>query len=154
MNTGACVELGRARRLEWIERHQSINACVLPCDTDPRESGKAQNSAAYVEITGAIAVAIVPDGTPLLQGLRAEIRPEGPEIDGLVGADLFAQTTMELDYRNKPARAIFGCAVDSQRSTCFVAPRCPRLSDPGDMRACFGQPTRSLPSACAVSVCG
>lgn len=154
MNPGACIELGRARRLEWVEHHQKENACVLPCDTDPRDSRKAQNSAAYLEVAGTITVAIVPDGTPLLQGLRAEIRPEGPEIDGLVGADVFAQTTMELDYRSQPARAIVECLPSAIRSTCYVAPRCPRLSDPGDMRACFGQFSRALPLTCGPSVCG
>ncbi|MES1164310.1 MAG: hypothetical protein ABUR63_01020, partial [Verrucomicrobiota bacterium] len=43
-NPGACVELGRSRRLEWVEHHQADAACAQPCDTDPREAGKAQNA--------------------------------------------------------------------------------------------------------------
>ncbi len=157
-NPGACVELGRARRLEWIERHQSddgaTGACVLPCDTDPRDTTMAQNAAAYVEIGDDIRVAVVPDGTPLLQGLRAEIRPEGPEIDGLIGANVFIRTTVEIDYRSKPGRAVIACVPDALRSSCFASPRCPRLSNPGDVRACFGMRPRALPLTCDVSVCG
>src|SRR5438270_3369182 len=45
---GACVELGRARRIEWMERRQVENqasaACVQPCDADSRSSSEAQNS--------------------------------------------------------------------------------------------------------------
>ena len=157
-NPGACVDLGRARRLEWIEHHQSedgtTGACPLPCDTDPRDATKAQNAAAYVEFGENIPVAVLPDSTPLLQALRAEIRPEGPEIDGLIGANLFAQTTMEIDYRSKPGRAVIACAPGVVQTTCKSSPRCPRLVNPGDARACFGQPRRSLPLACDVSVCG
>lgn len=148
-NPGACVDLGRARRLEWVEHHP--NACVQPCDTDPRDTGKAQNAAAYVELVGEIQVAVVPDGTPLLQGLRAEIRPEGPEVDGLIGANALAQTKMELDYISNPGRAIFSCSVG--RPGCFASPRCPRLSDAGDFRACFGREPRSLPSTCEAAAC-
>ena len=131
----------------------SMGACVLPCDTDPRESKKAQSSAAYLEVGGAINVAVVPDGTPFLQGLRAEIRPEGPEVDGLVGAELFAQTRLEIDYRSQPGRAVVSCGPGIARPDCYVAPRCPRLSTDSAIRACFGQRRRSLPMACAASVC-
>ncbi len=53
-------------------------------------AGKAQNSAAYIEIGGdadnPIPVAIIADTDPYIEGLRADIRPEGPELDGIIGA--------------------------------------------------------------------
>jgi hypothetical protein len=153
-NPGACVELGRARRLEWVEHHQADAACAQPCDTDPRDSTRAQNSAAYIELGDDIPVAVVPDGTPLLQGLRAEIRPEGPEIDGLIGAGTLASTTLEIDYRSQPARALLACVAGAPQGFCWTRPRCARLSNPGDTRACFGQPARALPAVCAPSGCG
>jgi hypothetical protein len=144
-NPGACVDLGRARRLEWAERHP--NTCFQPCDADPRDPGKAQNAPAYAEFGPAIPVAIIPDGTPFLQGLRAEIRPEGPEVDGLIGANVFSGAKMELDYKSKPGRAVITCAPgDGLRTPCWTSPRCPRLSEPGDERACFGLERRSLPT--------
>ncbi|MBC8132668.1 MAG: hypothetical protein H7X95_06775 [Deltaproteobacteria bacterium] len=150
-NPGACVELGRARRLEWAERHGT--QCVQPCDSDPRDSSKAQNGAAYLELGGDIQVAIVPDGTALLQGLRAEIRPEGPEVDGLIGANALAPTTVEIDYRSNPGRAIIACGPDALRNACFASPRCPRLSNRDEVRACFGLLPRSLPPTCTPAVC-
>jgi hypothetical protein len=157
-NAGPCVDLGRARRLEWVEHHQSEAACAQPCDTDPRDLGKAQNAAAYVEIGGDIPVAIIEDGTPFLQGLRAEIRPEGPEIDGLIGAGVLSHMAMEIDYKNQPARALLTCSpvsacAGADRTTCWTSPRCPRLANPGDSRSCFCQPRRQLPPTCMSSGC-
>ena len=151
LNPGACVELGRARRLEWIEAHSQadIGPCVQPCDADARDSTQAQNSAAYVEVDGGIPVAIVPDGAPFLQALRAEIRPEGPEIDGLLGAAVFAHMEMELDYQSTSKRAILACDNDlSADGVCKTAPRCPRLASATDSRSCFGLAKRSLPATC------
>lgn len=157
-NPGPCVELGRARRLEWVESHQApadghLPECPQLCDTDPRDAGKAQNSAAYLEVGGDIAVAVVPDGNPFLQGLRAEIRPEGPEVDGLIGAGALAHTTLELDYKGTPSRALFACAEGADQALCWTRPRCPRLSNPGDQRSCFGLPARMLPMMCEPSGC-
>lgn len=157
-NQGACVDLGRARRLEWVERHQSedgaTGACALPCDTDPRDSSLSQNAAAYLELGGDIPVAILPDSTPFLQALRAEIRPQGPELDGLIGANLLAQTSIEIDYPSKPGRALIHCLSEATRATCWSSPRCPRLGSSADVRGCFGLPRRRLPVACETSVCG
>ncbi len=154
-NPGPCVELGRARRLEWMEAHQTDASppCPQLCDTDPRAAGKAQNAAAYLEIGDNVPVAIVPDGTPLLQALRGEIRPEGPEIDGLVGAGVLARTTLEIDYKSQPSRALLTCAKQWPRTACLASPRCPRLSNPGDMRSCFGLQRQALPAACMKAVC-
>jgi len=151
-NPGACVELGRARRLNWVEAHRDQGACAQPCDTDPRASGAALNAAAYFEVDHDIPVVVIPDETPFLQALRAEVRPAGPEVDGLIGANVFADTTLELDYKNSPSRAIVSCASDAP-STCRVSPRCQRLENPGEEHACFGLTARKLPATCAASGC-
>jgi hypothetical protein len=156
-NPGACVELAQARRLEWVERHRldPSPACVQPCDTDVREPSKAQNAAAYVELGGDLIVAIVPDGTPFLQSLRAELRQQGPQVDGLLGTDALALTTMELDYTANPSRAVFSCASGTPRGSCWASPRCVRQAAPGDIHSCFGLPPQSLPEpkTCLPSGC-
>jgi len=156
-NPGACVELAQARRLEWVERHRLdvSPACVQPCDTDVREPSKAKNAAAYVELGGDISVAIVPDGAPFLQTLRAELRQQGPQVDGLLGTDALAQTTMELDYTASPARAVFSCAPGTPRANCWSSPRCVRQASPGEVHSCFGLPPQSLPEpkTCLPSGC-
>jgi hypothetical protein len=153
-NPGPCVELARARRLEWVERHHAENACVQPCDTDPQDTGKALNGAAYLEVGGGIPVAVVPDSTPFLQGLRAEIRPEGPEIDGLLGAAALARTSMEIDYRSQPGRVILTCDPAAEAQVCWTSPRCQRLLERGEQRSCFHLPKQGLPPMCAPSGCG
>jgi hypothetical protein len=153
---GPCVELARARRLEWVAYRQSLNhevaACVETCDTDPNDTQKAQNSAAYVEVGGVagseIPVAILEDAEPLLQGLRSDVRPEGPELDGIIGAGVLARTRLEIDYRSSSMRAIFSCDDNSDRTQCFAGARCPRLPDHTQQHACFGLPLAGLPAMC------
>ena len=43
---------------------------------------------------------VVPDRHPLLQALRTELRPEQPEIDGILGVDALATTELDVDYPN------------------------------------------------------
>jgi hypothetical protein len=172
-DAGPCVDLARARRLEQVSFAQAncaagtctanpTSACVQPCDTDPQETDKAQNSAAYLELGGDLPVVIVPDDDPMLQGLRADIRPEGPEIDGLIGAGALGPTRVELDYRSSSMRAIFSCdgtptsnscAGTPDRQVCWTAARCPRLPDGDSCHSCFNLPPHTLPKVCAASGC-
>jgi hypothetical protein len=165
---GPCVDLGRARRIEWTavqtanlkQAHPAVAACVQPCDTDPSEPSEALSSAAYIELGGAIPVVIVADEEPFLQALRFDIRPEGPDIDGLVGAAALGAARLELDYLSDQPRAIFSCEPDVARDACYVAARCPRLPDQDHLHLCFGlgplpdgQAGYGLPKTCAPSGC-
>lgn len=149
---GACVELGRARRTELVSisqrQNSSVAQCAPPCDMDPREPNKALSSAAYVELGGDIPVTVVPDGANLIQALRAEIRPEGPEVDGLLGASALKSLRIELDYRPRPARLIFSCQA-GESQTCRSVGRCPRLPNRDSTRVCFNVPvSHRLPETC------
>lgn len=161
-NPGSCVELARARRLEWIERRRAEGMEAFPqlCDTDLREPSKAQNAAGYVEMGGNVKVAIIPDGTAVLQTVRAELRQQGPQIDGFLGTDVLAPTTMEIDYGASPSRVVFSCQPGLARTTCLASPRCARQASPGDVHSCFGLPPQPLhdpktctPETCPPSVC-
>jgi len=158
---GPCVDLGRARRLEWVSYHQvhpelSGDPCVEVCDTDPRESDKARNGPAYVELGDAIPVAIVADEDAFLQSLRFDVRPQGPEIDGVLGAGALAQAgagvRMELDYLSTPKRAVISCEpgtdLTSDRTRCWAAARCPRLPDSEHPHYCYGLGPHTMPAAC------
>jgi hypothetical protein len=159
---GPCVELARSRRIEWVAHRQQGGPetadCVQPCDTDPNDTSKAQNSAAYVELGGEVGneipVAILKDGDPYLEGLRADIRPEGPEIDGIIGAGVLGRTRVEIDYRSSGMRAIFSCDGSTDRNVCWAAPRCPRLPDRTQTHTCFGLPEGRLPVTCIDDMCG
>ena len=144
---GACVELGRARRTELValseSESSSVAHCAEPCDRDPKDSGKGVASAAYVELTQGIEVFIIPDNSAILQAIRAEIRPEGPEIDGLLGASALKSLRIELDYRPRPARLILSCQA-SESEKCRAVGRCPRLPNKDSTRVCFDLPALLL----------
>lgn len=152
---GPCVELARARRTEIVSydtvMNPTLQTCGAPCDVDPNNSSEAQNSAAYLEVSGRIPVAVISDDEPFLQGLRFDILPEGPEIDGLVGAAALGRARMELDYPNASPRAVFSC--DAPRSECWAAARCPQLPDTSSVHYCFGLGPHTLPRSCAPSGC-
>lgn len=161
-NAGPCIDLARARRLEQVSvaqangptcvsRDQSI--CVQPCDIDPNNSGEALNTAAYIELGGQIAVAVVSDTDPTLQGLRSDIIPEGPEIDGIIGAGALGGTRLEVDYRSSAMRAIFSCDGTPSRDVCWSGARCPQLPDSSSCHLCFNLPPHTLPKTCLPSGC-
>jgi len=154
---GPCVELARARRIEQVSYHTVMgltpDACTLPCDNDPREPDKSLNSAAYVELSGQIPVAVIDDEEEYLQGLRFDIRPEGPQVDGVIGAGALGRSRVELDYLSNPTRAVFSCEPEAPRSECLASARCPRLPDRSFQHLCFGLPSHGLAPTCAPSGC-
>jgi len=158
---GPCVELRRAQRIERVSAQLvkdakagvASTACTEPCDNDPREPEKAQNSAAYLELTGQIPVAVIADDEPYLQGLRFDVRPEGPELDGVLGAGAMGRSRVEIDYLSGPPRAIFSCELDAPRSECWAAARCPRLPDASFQHLCFGLGYHGLAASCEPSGC-
>ena len=153
LDPGPCVELGRARRTEIVSydtvMNPALEVCGQPCDVDPNNSSEAANSAAYLEIGGQIPVAVISDDEPFLQGLRFDVLPEGPELDGLVGANALGRARMEIDYLSSPSRVVFSCESDADRSGCWAAARCPQLPDRSSVHYCFDLPAHTLPAACA-----
>ncbi len=156
---GPCAELARSRRLEQVALSQSRNAdraaCAFPCDLDPKDTSRAQNSAAYLQLDGDLEVAIIDDTTALLQSVRTEVRPSGPEVDGLLGAAALARVRVELDYVGSQPRGIFSCDSGTPTSpattpapSCRAVARCPRLPGKGPRRTCFGLPAHGLPNIC------
>lgn len=92
---GPCGELYANRVLAYDDCN---SGAVAPC---PCPNGdKFCRAAAALILTETIDVAIVPDGTHQLQALRFELRPEFPELDGLLGASALAATRIEMDYPN------------------------------------------------------
>jgi hypothetical protein len=154
---GPCVELARARRTEVVSydtvMNPDLHVCAQPCDLDPNQSGEAQNSAAYLEIGGNVPVAVISDTDPFLQGLRFDILPEGPELDGLIGAQALGASRLELDYTASPSRAVFSCEAGVPRTSCWAAARCPQLPDHSAIHYCFGLPPHGLPVSCAPDTC-
>jgi hypothetical protein len=162
LDPGPCVELARSRRTEIVSYQTVMNpslatpappVCAAPCDLDPNASGETQNSAAYVEIGGDVPVAIIADDEPFLQALQFDILPEGPLIDGLVGAAALGRARLEIDYLSSTPRAAFSCEEDATRDVCWAASRCPQLPDRDHQHLCFDLPAHRLPATCLPSLC-
>jgi hypothetical protein len=107
-------------------RHQTFESLVPPadCPTAPYVGPGPNNSqigAAYVQLcaNAAIGYAVISDDEPLLAGLRAEVRPHLPEVDGFAGTELLKHLVTELNYTN--SRVILSC--DDGAQSCFSRPR-------------------------------
>jgi hypothetical protein len=70
---------------------------------------------AVVEIAppGRLAAVIVPDDDPTLQALRTELRPDRPEVDGILGTEAMQALELDIDYPN--GRMLARC---TDRQTC------------------------------------
>jgi len=136
---GACTELARARRIEWVLANQASSACFQRCDVS---SGKAINSRSYIELGPALDLAVVRSDSDLLRSLNVD-SPPNPQVDGIIGAATLAGTRLRLDYAAKPqGRVIADCETGSTREECWTAPSCPAgwpAKSKSNDRFCFGR---------------
>jgi hypothetical protein len=123
---------------------QSGKTCTAPAvlelspydaqTTDP--TGPCYTPPGIAPATGCMKVLVVSDDNPTLQALRTELRPDQPEVDGILGAD--ALRTLELDVDYAHDRLLGRCASPSALpnplsdslptgATCIARPE---LSDP------------------------
>jgi hypothetical protein len=117
---GPCTQLLRHQR--FLQAAGS----TLPADCPPAHTaglgcgpGNSTVGAAYAEIcgaAGAVGYAVIDDAEPLLQSLRAELRPHLPALDGFAGTELLQYLSTELNYRN--SRIILDCPPDRPCVTC------------------------------------
>jgi hypothetical protein len=119
----------------YLETVNETNVCPegvdCPCDssTDRRCSAPA-----VVRLTPAagIPIVIVPDVDPLLQALRAELRPLVGEIDGILGTDVLAPIQVDLDYPHD--RLLWRCTT---ADGCVVRPELDGLARRDEFLACL-----------------
>jgi hypothetical protein len=93
---GPCREL-------FLNRSMSDRQCEPPDPLPPSpcpDGARFCSTAAAVDLDRSIEVAVLDDTNSVLQALRDELRPEAPELDGLLGTDALASLRLELDYFN------------------------------------------------------
>lgn len=88
---------------------------------------------AIVELTppASIPVLVVPDIEPTLQALRTELRPDQPEVDGILGTDVLRGTEIDVDYPHD--RLIARCAG----AGCLVRPQLTQCRDRTQINHCI-----------------
>ena len=108
-------------RQVYAHHFLAVRDCI-PSDADcPCAVGDVFcNVPAIVELQppAGIAVLIVDDDTNTLQALRTELRPDQPEVDGILGTDALRMLELDVDYPN--ARVLQRCTAD--RSICSARP--------------------------------
>ncbi|HUS66908.1 MAG TPA: hypothetical protein VMZ28_20360 [Kofleriaceae bacterium] len=105
-------ERGPCREL-YLNRLMSVRACEdedagirrCPCP----DGDEFCRTAAAVDLTAPLQVAVLDDSHPLLQSLRDELRPGRPEVDGILGARALAPLRIEFDYPN--GRVVMRCRL-------------------------------------------
>lgn len=89
-------------------------------------------------------VLVVPDDDPTLQALRTELRPDQPEVDGILGTDILRRAEIDVDYPHD--RLLARCpggsclarpALAQEDDLCPIA-RC--LTGTQDPSGCSGLP--------------
>jgi hypothetical protein len=139
---GPCVELARARRIEWVLANQAVGACFQPCDAN---GGKAVATRSYLELGGPLDLAVISETSDVIRSINSDA-PPNPQIDGIIGAGTLAGTQFRLDYTSQPqGRVIAACEEGSARDQCWPASSCWATGSP---HHCFGQKPPTWPPVC------
>ena len=135
---GACGDIYAHRYLTrgGVDEGRYLSPCsprTLACPCDRLPCG----APAAIEISEAVDVLVIADGDPLLTGLRTELRPDQAEVDGVIGTDLLARLTVDIDYPNN--RVLMRCAGDLFGPSCMTRPELPNLNSEYEnrMRRCL-----------------
>jgi hypothetical protein len=112
---GPCREL-YTHRLMTRRNCRASDPVRCPCSSGDTHCGVP----ATIELspTEAIPILVVADEEPTLQSLRAELRPDEAEVDGILGTDALASLVVDIDYPHN--RVLARCADPSQ---CLVRPQ-------------------------------
>ena len=123
---GPCRELYANARMRTLQSCRD-SAVDCPCS----EGRKSCKAAAAVEINQLVRVLVVPSRLPLLQSLRDELRPQVPELDGVLGVEAMRSLQVEFDYPNK--RLLMRC---KDLETCITRPQVRSQSILADLDLC------------------
>ncbi|HRC55294.1 MAG TPA: hypothetical protein PKU97_05180, partial [Kofleriaceae bacterium] len=89
---------------------------------------------AMVELSRPVQVLVIADAEPLLAGLRTELHPETPEVDGVLGTELLRSLELDIDYPNN--RLLARCSA----AQCTIFPDLPNLDTCERARSCRPAP--------------
>lgn len=125
-NRGPCSE---RYANDFLSRCKSCANLADDCPCGDRDFCQA---GAVVELAGPLQVAVVPDSEPIIQALRAELRPDLPEVSGILGATAMSSLELDVDYPNN--RMLARC-VDPL--ACAVRPAVVTAASLDQTRACL-----------------
>ena len=140
-----CRQVYASHLLETSNVPSTVTDC--PCGLDPVTNTCSPTFCAVPAIvelapSAGIDFLIVPDDDPTIQSLRAELRPDRPEVDGILGADALAQSDVELDIDYPHDRVLGRC---HDQTTCSARPELIDQCERGRIQNCFGKPRIPCP---------
>jgi hypothetical protein len=111
---------------DLLASHALVDSCVASNPLCPT-SGVC-GAPAVVELSTALDVIVVDDADPTLQALRAELRPDQAEVDGILGTAAIAALELDVDYPHgrllaRCAAGAGGCVLRPALATCVYLPR-------------------------------
>jgi hypothetical protein len=138
---GACREVYASEYLETAlagvcDDPMADPAAECPCEpSDDRSCG----APAVVRLapTAGVDLVLVPDDDPLLQALRAELRPLVGEIDGVLGTNALAPLVLDVDYPHDRLLWRCGIATPGAPDGCQVRPQLSTLGRQEPFQACL-----------------
>jgi hypothetical protein len=89
--------------------------------------------AASIELDRSFPIAVIDDLEPLLQALRDELRPDLPDLDGLLAPSALGPLQLDVDYPN--GRAVARCG---DPSSCVTRPQIGGQKSLSAVTACIG----------------
>lgn len=116
---GACGDVYAHRYLTYDKVRSECTPADRNCPCNDLPCG----APAVVELPTAVDVLLISDAEPLLLGLRTELRPDEAEADGILGTELLARMSFDIDYPNN--RLLARCAGPADGSTCLTRPEYP-----------------------------
>jgi hypothetical protein len=85
-------------RQMWASHLLASRDCMPGDDCPCTDNDKFCAVPAIVELGMPIEVLVVNDANETLQALRTELRPDRPEVDGILGADALTALELDIDY--------------------------------------------------------
>lgn len=106
---GPCRELyaNKVMKAGGCDSDEAGPNAASDCPCSARSQNRFCRTAAATVLTKPIRFAILDDADPVLQSLRDELRPEFPEVDGILGVEPLMPLRVELDYPN--SRILMRC---------------------------------------------
>ena len=104
-------------RQMWASHLLASRDCRPGDDCPCTDGDKFCPVPAMVEVSEPIRVLVVADSNPTLQALRTELRPDRPEVDGILGADALRSMELDIDYAHD--RLVARC---TDRTVCAARP--------------------------------
>lgn len=104
-------------RQVWTSHLLASRDCKLGDDCPCTDNDKFCAAPAIVELGMPVEVLVVSDANPTLQALRTELRPDRPEVDGILGVNALMALELDIDYTHD--RLVARC---TDRTRCAARP--------------------------------